>query len=113
VPPGTLTAVAGFGTFTLPGATALTRSPRLHGYSTAANSGEVCELAGWHADAAGEAGQPGEGVAAVGSQEVFGYLVTGGTVADFGWGGALGGQQRADAGLGFAPLVVGAATSTQ
>jgi hypothetical protein len=57
----------------------------------------VAELGSWHADAAGECWQPDEGVAAVGTEEVFGYLVNGGTVADLGGGGALGGQQRAEA----------------
>jgi hypothetical protein len=47
-------------------------------------------LSGWYADAAAEGGQPGKGVAAVGSEEVFGYAVDGWPVADLSGRGALG-----------------------
>jgi hypothetical protein len=47
-------------------------------------------LSGWYADAAGEGGQLGKGVAAVGSEEVFGYAVDGWPVADLSGRGALG-----------------------
>ena len=55
----------------------------------------------------GEGTEPGKGLAPVCSQEIFRHAVDGRAVAYFGGGGALGGQQRAIAGFGFAPLMVG------
>ena len=54
----------------------------------------------WNADAVGEGTEAGKGP--VCSQEIFRHAVDGRAVAYFGGGGALGGQQRAIAGFGFA-----------
>ena len=60
------------------------------------------------ADPASEGSEPGKGLAALGSQQVFGHPVNGEPVADFGRGDLLGGQQRPLTVLGFIPLMIGA-----
>src|ERR1017187_6639923 len=65
-------------------------------------------LVGRYSDAPGKGGQSRKGLTAVGAEKVFGYAVNGWPVADLGGRCAFGCQQGAVAGIGFAPLVVGA-----